>query len=493
VDVGVVVEALDEFVPQILEVSQTPGVSVALGVGDDVAWAKGYGLADLGAARPMAPDTVAPIGSDSKTYTAAAIMQLVERGLLGLDDPVNDHLHGLRVVNPHGRRQITLRDLLTHRSGLGTTFGYADRTPPAPLGDHLREVFRHARSDLYGGTLVPLWSTPVGSQYQYSNTGLALVGYLVELLNPDGVSFAEWVRRHVFTPLDMASTCFPPVQDEAHVPAELLARRSTGYATLGGYQFPLPQIHIGDYPAGSAMSTASDHARFVLAMLAGGRLLGAPLPILRADTAAAMLAPQAPMGPNPNACVGLVWNVFDHGTPACHVGHGGEYFWGWSNFTRGWPAQRVCVVVAANQWHLADLGTSDRPSHLAGRLIGDVVTAWVNGADPRPRRSAAAALSYLAGMIVADRLSTRIGARTPLTAADAEAVADAAIASPGTPWDPAAFRLALREVDATGGTMADVIALANRRLANHHLGLLQHQIGMPRLRELTPPAEEWSP
>jgi hypothetical protein len=269
------------------------------------------------------------------------------------------------------------------------------------------------------------------------------------------------------------------------------SRRSTGYATLAGYQFPLPQIHIGDYPAGSALSTPSDHARFVLAMLGGGRLLGCPAPILRADTAATMLTPQAAFGPNPFASIGLVWSVFDYGTPGCYVGHGGEYFWGWSNFTRGWPEHRVSIVVNANQWHLADLGTSARPSHLAGRLIGDVVTAWVNGTDPRPRRSAAAAQSYLAGMIVADRLSTRIGARAPVTEEDAAAIAEAAIPASGTPWDPDAFRLALREVDATGGTMADVIALADRRLAHHHLSLLQHQLGMPRLRDLTPPGGEW--
>jgi CubicO group peptidase (beta-lactamase class C family) len=483
VDLSVCVEALDEFVPQILAVSQTPGVSIAIGEGEEVVWAKGYGHADLATGRPMDPRTVAPIGSDSKTYTAAAAMQLVEQGLLGLDDPVNDHLRGLRVVNPHGRRPVTLRDLLTHRSGLGTDFAFAGRRPPAPLGEHLRAVLRAGRSDLYGGSLVPLWATEVGTQYQYSNVGIALVGYLVEQLNPDRVAFPEWVRRRIFAPLGMASSCFPPAHDAEHVPADLLARRSVGYATLGGYQFPLPQIHLGAYPAGSAITTPSDHARFVLAMLGGGRLGGAR--ILHADSAAQMLRPQAASDPDPNVAVGLVWNVFHHG----YVGHGGQYFWGWGNFTRGWPRRRTCVVVAANQWHLADLGVSDRPSHLAGRLVGDVVTAWVNGVDPRPKGSAAAAQSYLAGLIVADRLTARIGAAVPLTGADIAAVADAALPSPGTPWDPEAFRAAMRDVAATSGTMSDLVRVARRNVPDHHLSLLQHQLGMPRLRDLTPPLD----
>src|SRR5262245_29273111 len=107
-DIAVLGEALDHFVPEILQVCRAPGVSVAVGVGEEVAWAKGYGYADLAARKPMTPWTVGPTGSDCKPYTAVAAMQLVERGLIGLHDPVNDHLDGLRIVNPHGDRPITL-------------------------------------------------------------------------------------------------------------------------------------------------------------------------------------------------------------------------------------------------------------------------------------------------------------------------------------------------------------------------------------------------
>src|SRR5438270_883683 len=103
-DIDRLAEALDALVPEIMEHCKTPGLSIAVGVGTGVALAKGYGHADLATGRPMTPDTVGPTGSDGKAYTGVAIMQLVERGLIGLDDPVNDHLDGLRIVNPHGDR-----------------------------------------------------------------------------------------------------------------------------------------------------------------------------------------------------------------------------------------------------------------------------------------------------------------------------------------------------------------------------------------------------
>ncbi|MET7392104.1 serine hydrolase domain-containing protein [Dactylosporangium sp. NPDC005572] len=475
-DVAPLVRALDLLVPEILEHTDTPGVSIAIGVGDEVVWARGYGLADLATGAPMTPETVNPIGSDAKTYTAVAAMQLVERGRLDLDGPIGPHLGDLRVVNPHGARPITLRDLLTHRSGLGTTFGFADRVPPAPLGEHLRQVFRRGRSDLYGGDLVPLWSTPVGAQYQYSNTGIALVGYLVERANPAGVTFDEWVRRSVFTPLDLRSTWFPA----GVVPPAAATRRSTGYATVGGFQFVLPPVYLGDYPAGTALTTASDHCRFVLAVLGGGALASGR--ILSPETARLMLTPQAGTGPDPAATVGLVWNVFDGGLDAGYVGHGGEYFWGWSNFTRGWPGSRAAVVVSSNQWHLAEPGTSHRPSHFAGRLVGGIVTAWVNGADPMPAKSRAATQSWLAGMLVADRLTTRLGSRHPLSAAEIDALVAGAVVRPGQPWDPEAFRSALR--DYPWDSLSEAMAWSREQVPAHLQALVTSELGVPWLGRL---------
>ncbi|MEA3055774.1 MAG: hypothetical protein QOD30_1206 [Actinomycetota bacterium] len=481
-DVAVLAEAIAAYAPQVLRVTAAPGVSIAVGAGDEVVHAAGFGVADLEAGRPMTVDTIGPTGSDAKPYTAVAAMQLVDAGMLGLDDPVNDHLVDLRLENPLGERAITLRDLLTHRSGLGTTVGFCDLVPPAPLGDHLRGVFERGRTDMYGGELMPLWATPVGTHHQYSNTGIAVVGYLVECADPDGVAFPDRVREHVFAPLGMTSTCFPPVQDAAHVPAELLARRSVGYATLEGLAMRLPQIHVGDYPAGTALTTPSDHVRFLLAAAGLGRLGEAR--ILETSTAREMLTPQAARGMDPSMAIGLVWNLFDLGSELTFFGHGGELMWGWHHVARAWPVPRIAVAASVNQFDLGDQGSSDRPSHLAGRLLLDVVTAWVRGEDPRPRCTEAAARSALAGLLVGDRLSGRLGMQSPVSDAAIDQLAAATVVEEGTPWDPAAFTDAVRAHLATGGSLAEGAVLWRDRIAPHERDLRGRQLGVPGLAVL---------
>ncbi|HVM53345.1 MAG TPA: serine hydrolase domain-containing protein [Acidimicrobiales bacterium] len=475
-------DALDAIAPQVLELCHAPGISVAVGVGEDVVLARGYGHADLSTGRPMDPATVGPTGSDAKPYTAAAALQLVDRGVLDLDEPVNDHLGDLRIVNPHGERPITLRDLLTHRSGLGTTVGFCDLVPPPPLGDHLRRVFARGTTDAYDGELFPLWATPVGQHYQYSNTGIAVVGYLVERTNPDGVPFGEWVRRHLYEPLGMTSSCFPPAPIAEHVPPGILERRSAGYATLEGLQLRLPPIFVGDHPAGSALTTPSDHVRFLLAIAGEGRLGDAA--VLRPETAREMITPQATRGFELSSSVGLVWNVFDHGDEHTYFGHGGEYMWGWHSVARAWPNQRAAVNVQVNQFDLGDQGTSDRPSHLAGRLVLDVVDAWVRGHDPRPRRDEAASRSHLAGLMIADRLIGRLGIPTAYTDDDIAATVGDAVVAPTAPWDPAAFASAMRHARSTERGLLASAELWRAELPAHLRDLVARQLGVPGLAKL---------
>ncbi len=234
---------------------------------------------------------------------------------------------------------------------------------------------------------------------------------------------------------------------------------------------------MGDYPAGTALTTPSDHARFLLAMTGGGALGGAR--VLRPETVARMITPQAGRGPDPSAAIGLVWSVFDHGTPQGYFGHGGEYMWGWHNVSRAWPHHRVCVTANVNQWDMGDLGSSDRPSHLAGRLALRVVTAWVNGQDPRPPRDAASAQSYLAGLLVGDRLTTRLGITTRPTEAEIARIAQTAVVASGTPWDPTAFQDALREGHITGDVFTANAELIRREIPDSQRELVARQLGVP--------------
>jgi CubicO group peptidase (beta-lactamase class C family) len=303
----------------------------------------------------------------------------------------------------------------------------------------------------------------------------------VERANPDGLSFSEWVHRRLFSPLGMNSTCFPPAQDAGHVPARILGRRSAGYATLPGTRFRLPQVFVGDYPAGAALTTPSDHCRFLLAMANRGRLGGTR--VLDGGLAEIMITPQAFRGPDPDASVGLVWSLFSHGSPQFYFGHGGEYMWGWNNVSRAWPRQRVAVTANANHWDLGDNGTSDRPSHLAGRLVPGIVSAWAGGSDPRPPRSAASARSYLAGVMIADRLGPRLGLPTRLTPADATTITEAALPAAQEPWDPEAFRQPLTDLRHAQGP-ADMYPVIQRELPDHQREVLQRQLGVPRFGQM---------
>src|SRR6185295_19881058 len=105
-------------------------------------WERGYGWADLAKQTPMTPATVTRAGSMSKTYTGTAVMQLVEQGVLGLDQPVNQYLRDFKVTNPLGPRDITVRDLLTHTGGLSEVDArYADLGPAQTAHDYLVSVF----------------------------------------------------------------------------------------------------------------------------------------------------------------------------------------------------------------------------------------------------------------------------------------------------------------------------------------------------------------
>src|ERR1700730_16834262 len=112
---GKFIEALKDYIPHVLRYYGTPGLNLAIARDGGVIWEAAFGYADLEHKVPMTPDTVLHSGSMAKPYTATAVMQLVESGMMGLDDPINEYLLQFKIDNPRGNRAITFRDLLTHR------------------------------------------------------------------------------------------------------------------------------------------------------------------------------------------------------------------------------------------------------------------------------------------------------------------------------------------------------------------------------------------
>jgi CubicO group peptidase (beta-lactamase class C family) len=249
----------DGAVPALLESYHAPGLVLSVVRDGRVLLAKGWGLADVEAGRPMdAARTIVRVASLSKLVTSTAALQLVAEGKLALDADVNRYLDGWRIEDAFGA-PVTLHQLLTHTAGFDDRFLHSGRALGAalpPLGDYLAER-------------MPPRVMPPGRVVSYSNHGLALVGHLVE--RASGLSFAEYVQQRVFDPLGMSRSRFflrMPLDPELAVP----------YFWSEGRQVPLGYDHSLLGPATELNTTALDMARFMLAHLqqGGARLLDAP-------------------------------------------------------------------------------------------------------------------------------------------------------------------------------------------------------------------------
>ena len=154
------IAALRDYIPHVLRQNGTPGLNLAVARHHQIIWRAGFGYADLERKTPMTPRTVFHSGSMGKTYTATAVMQLVEQGVMELDQPVNRYLKDFQIKDPLGDREVTLRDLLTHRSGLTGNAAGSDYLPPQPLAQHVKETYGRTAFREYSGA-IPLWSAKV--------------------------------------------------------------------------------------------------------------------------------------------------------------------------------------------------------------------------------------------------------------------------------------------------------------------------------------------
>lgn len=230
------------------------GAIVSVVQGPEVVLEKGYGYANLEDRVPADPGrSLFRIASITKTFVWTAVMQLVERGELRLDEDLAAYLDF--PIPPTFDAPITLEHLLTHTPGFeekGT--GTSSRTAEDVLP--LRE---------YLTTQMPARVRPPGEYTSYSNYGTALAGYVVERVS--GMPWQEYIEGHILRPLGMDSTTL-----RQPVPEHLESRRARGYKYVDGRFEAQPFLHIHDGPAGIISTTASDMAAFMIAHLQMGRL-----------------------------------------------------------------------------------------------------------------------------------------------------------------------------------------------------------------------------
>ena len=263
--------ALSQFRARVDEIlGRRPAVGLAVGIVRDgrLEFFEGHGLADIATKTPITEDTVFRIGSITKLFTAIAMMQLVERGLVDLDAPVNDYLRAYALIPAEASLgPATLRHLLTHTAGipdvrritdlLQASFTPSGGRPPqlsVELGKRLPSLAEYYR----GGLRVVV---EPGSAFAYSNHGYATLGQIVE--DVSGIPLERFFRERIFEPLGMA--------DSDVVRSDRIASRlATGYAIGSRGPTAVPDRDWIGAGAGGIYSTARDLARFVAALLDGG-------------------------------------------------------------------------------------------------------------------------------------------------------------------------------------------------------------------------------
>jgi len=474
------IAALRSYIPHLMRQERIPGLNIAVARRRGVIWEEGFGYADLERRSRMTPKTVTHSGSMGKTYVGTAVMQLVDRKVIRLDDPINKYLKDFQVVNPLGERDITFRDLLTHRSGLASNGASSDFAVPVALGEHLKRGYATRYNEYWHGTVVPRWSAKVGEKVIYSNFGIATLGYLVEVTNPERLSFSAFVQKHIMDPLGMTSSQYPPVQDSVYVRPDIFARFSKGYAGFGDWFVPTPTIYFADYPAGTVVTTPGDHIRLLLAYLNGGAYNGQR--ILEPETVNLILSPQV-TNAWPNADLGIVWLLRNVGKKEFEFSHAGAHMYGWDNDFGAFPDLDLAFASFSNVWHM----TGSSSIH---QRITDFLVQWHRYEGSSSRKAPAAKswawkTSYVAGLIMVENMKGRLGIQSPLTPSMIDAMATGTRMSPEARGDPA-----LWDADGFGAGVSDMLKVEmtpeavraflesdRMRIAPEELDILYREIG----------------
>jgi CubicO group peptidase (beta-lactamase class C family) len=246
-------KAIDEYITARMRSDHIPGVALAIVKGDQIVYLKGYGRADQ-SGRAVTPQTPFLIGSITKTFTALAVMQLVEAGKVELDAPVQRYIPWFRLADLKASAQITVRMLINQTSGLPQLPTFVTWTWP----NEADSIERHVR---LLANAKPLFSP--GQSFAYSNGNYATLGMIVQAVT--GQSYEDYIRQHIFTPLDMQHSY---VSQEAAM-QDGMAR---GYRWWFGYPIPVTlPYNRPNLPAGFIISSAEDMAHYLIAQMNGGR------------------------------------------------------------------------------------------------------------------------------------------------------------------------------------------------------------------------------
>jgi CubicO group peptidase (beta-lactamase class C family) len=334
---------LDKVVERARQEFDVPGIAVAIVKDGNVVLSKGYGVRKTGEAAPVTPQTLFRIASNTKAFTTAALATLVDDKRIRWDDPVIQHMPAFQMYDPYVTREMTIRDLLTHRSGMGLGAGDLMFFPPSDLSRD--EIIRRLRF------IKP--ATSFRSAYAYDNLLYLAAGQIIPAVT--GKSWEDYVKERILTPLEMTNTF---TSMDAWGSAKDVA---TPHSTAGGKLETLPQEDVDNTaPAGAIASCVADLAKWMNLQLAGGTV--GKTKIFTAAQNREMWSAQTilPIGePGPDtppllaqtranfAAYGLGWTLRDYRGKKV-VGHTGGLS-GMVSRTALIPDLKLGVVVLTNQ------------------------------------------------------------------------------------------------------------------------------------------------
>lgn len=285
-------------------------------------------------ARPVDGDTVFEIGSITKTFTTLLLAEMAGRGEVGLDDPVAKYLPETVTVPERGGRQITLTDLATHTSGLPRLPGNLE---PADLENPYAD---YTVEQLYAFLSDYALPRDIGSQYEYSNLGMGLLGHA--LARHADTDYGSLLHERILAPLDMLSTADTVYPDMKN---RLANGHDQTLAPVAGWDLPTLA------GAGALLSSVNDQLNY-LELLLGAR----PSPLQAA--LATTLATRRPTGENDETGLGWVISGVGNSQLIWHNGGTGGY----RSFLGFMPAKGIGVVALSNT--STEIGVDDIARHL---------------------------------------------------------------------------------------------------------------------------------
>jgi CubicO group peptidase (beta-lactamase class C family) len=339
----------DAYVNASLKAWKVPGASVALVRNDSVIYVKGYGVREVGKPAPVDEHTIFAIGSSSKAFTSAAVAMLVDSGKVNLDATATTYLPGFQLYDTYATREITVRDLLSHRSGLarGELIWYGS-------GYDRDEILRRVRY------LPPSWS--FRSQFGYQNIMFLAAGQVVAKVT--GESWDDFIKQRIFQPLGMtsSSTSISALKGVADLAAP--------HADVNDTVRAIPYRNIDNIaPAGAVNSNAVDMAQWLKLQVGDGKFGGkqliskrmvdemhSPQTVIRLDPTWNAMNPSAHM-----MAYGLGWFLSDYEGKYL-VQHGGNID-GMTALVAMLPEEKFGIVILSN------MNGSQMPTALMLRAI----------------------------------------------------------------------------------------------------------------------------